>query len=102
MMPGQLFVSVLTGSDHRRRHRQLLPCWGDIILAEPGASSALPAPGSSSRPSARSCQEGFQRAEFLLDHGFVDKIVERKELKQTLETILRLHQEERNSWRRQR
>ena len=35
--------------------------------------------------------EGFQSAEFLLEHGFVDKIVERKDMKQTLYNILKLH-----------
>ena len=35
--------------------------------------------------------EGFQTAEFLLEHGFIDAIVERKELKHTLATLLRLH-----------
>ena len=35
--------------------------------------------------------EGFQRAEFLLEHGFIDKIVERKEMKHTLAKLLEMH-----------
>jgi acetyl-CoA carboxylase carboxyl transferase subunit beta len=35
--------------------------------------------------------KGFQSAEFLLEHGFIDKIVERKNLKQVLAQILKLH-----------
>ena len=35
--------------------------------------------------------EGFQRSEFLLEHGFIDKIVERKDMKKTLAQILELH-----------
>ena len=35
--------------------------------------------------------EGFQTAEFLLEHGFIDKIVERQNLKDTLTTLIKLH-----------
>ena len=36
--------------------------------------------------------EGFQKSEFLLDHGFIDKIVERKDMKETLYQVIKLHQ----------
>ena len=55
---------------------------GDVNIAEPKApSSASPGRVSSSRPSARSFPEGFQRSEFLLAHGMVDRIVSRLEMK---------------------
>ena len=38
-----------------------------------------------------SLPEGFQTAEFLLEHGFIDKIVERKDLKNTLSTLISFH-----------
>ena len=38
--------------------------------------------------------EGFQRAEFLLEHGFIDRIVPRKEMRRTLALLLRMHAKE--------
>ena len=58
---------------------------GDVILAEPGALIGFAGP----RVIEQRQPEGFQRAEFLLEHGFVDKIVERKKLRKVLVTIIR-------------
>ncbi len=55
---------------------------GDIIMAEPGATIGFAGARVIEQTIGQSLPEGFQRAEFLLEHGFVDKIVERKELKQ--------------------
>ena len=90
---GQLFVSVLTDPTTGGVTASFAML-GDIILAEPGALIGFAGPRVIEQTIGQKLPEGFQRAEFLLEHGFVDKIVERKELKQTLETILRLHRKE--------
>lgn len=64
---------------------------GDILLAEPGALIAFAGPRVIKQTIGQDLPEGFQRAEFLKDHGFVDKIVHRKDLKGCLGTLLRLH-----------
>jgi len=61
---------------------------GDIILAEPGALIGFAGPRVIKETIKRDLPEGFQRSEFLLEHGFIDKIVERKNLKQTLTDLL--------------
>ena len=65
---------------------------GDIILAEPKALIGFAGPRVIEQTIGQKLPEGFQRSEFLLEHGFVDKIVERHELKDTLAKILRFHQ----------
>ncbi|HHV10072.1 MAG TPA: acetyl-CoA carboxylase carboxyltransferase subunit beta [Clostridiales bacterium] len=65
---------------------------GDIILAEPGALIGFAGPRVIEQTIGQKLPEGFQRAEFLLEHGFADQIVPRDQLKQTLGTILKLHQ----------
>ena len=64
---------------------------GDIILAEPGALIGFAGPRVIEQTIGEKLPDGFQRAEFQLKHGFVDAIVEREELKDTLGKILRLH-----------
>jgi acetyl-CoA carboxylase carboxyl transferase beta subunit len=64
---------------------------GDIILAEPGALIGFAGPRVIEQTIGQKLPEGFQRAEFLLEHGFVDRIVERHELKSTLGALLKLH-----------
>ena len=64
---------------------------GDIILAEPGALIGFAGPRVIEQTIGEKLPEGFQRAQFQLEHGFVDRIVERKELKLTLYRILKLH-----------
>ncbi|MDF2908181.1 MAG: hypothetical protein K0R34_3502 [Herbinix sp.] len=64
---------------------------GDIILAEPGALIGFAGPRVIEQTIGQKLPEGFQRAEFLLEHGFVDQIVTRDQLKSTLGTILKLH-----------
>ncbi len=65
---------------------------GDIILAEPGALIGFAGPRVIRQTIGQELPEGFQRSEFLLDHGFVDHIVDRRELRDTLGLLLRLHQ----------
>jgi len=65
---------------------------GDIILAEPGALIGFAGPRVIEQTIGEKLPEGFQRAQFQLEHGFVDAIVERKDLKMTLYRILKIHQ----------
>ena len=65
---------------------------GDIILAEPKVLvGLLPAAGSLRAPIKQRLPDDFQSAEFLESHGFVDKIVERRDMRKTLADLLRLH-----------
>lgn len=64
---------------------------GDIILAEPGALIGFAGPRVIRQTIGQELPEGFQRAEFLLEHGFVDAIVKRDELKNTLSYLLDIH-----------
>lgn len=61
---------------------------GDVIIAEPRALIGFAGPRVIEQTIRQQLPEGFQRAEFLLEHGFVDMIVERKKLKETLAQIL--------------
>ncbi len=65
---------------------------GDIILAEPGALIGFAGPRVIEQTIGEKLPEGFQRAEFQQEHGFVDAIVERKDLKKTLYQILKMHE----------
>ena len=87
---GQLFVSVLTDPTTGGVTASFAML-GDIILAEPGALIGFAGPRVIEQTIGQKLPEGFQRAEFLLEHGFVDKIVPRGEMKQTLALILKLH-----------
>ena len=64
---------------------------GDVILAEPGALIGFAGPRVIEQTINQKLPEGFQRAEFLLEHGFVDRIVERKDMKNELYKILKIH-----------
>jgi acetyl-CoA carboxylase carboxyl transferase subunit beta len=59
---------------------------GDVILAEPGALVGFAGPRVIEQTIRQSLPEGFQRSEFLLKHGFVDRIVARKDLASELRT----------------
>ena len=65
---------------------------GDIILAEPKALIGFAGPRVIEQTIGQKLPKGFQRAEFLLEHGFVDKIVEREEQRSVLADILELHE----------
>ena len=64
----------------------------DIILAEPGALIAFAGPKVIEQTMKQKLPQGFQRAEFLMEHGFVDAIVPRESQKQTLMQLLSLHE----------
>jgi len=63
---------------------------GDIILAEPGALIGFAGPRVIEQATRQKLPEGFQRAEFLQEHGFVDLVVHRKQLRSTLALLLEL------------
>ena len=69
---------------------------GDIILAEPKAMIGFAGPRVIEQTIGKQLPEGFQRAEFQLEHGFVDAIVERKDLKDTIGNILSCHPKSRS------
>ena len=87
---GQLFVSVLTDPTTGGVTASFAML-GDVILAEPGALIGFAGPRVIQQTIGQKLPEGFQRAEFLLEHGFVDKIVPREEMKEVLGQILRVH-----------
>ena len=64
---------------------------GDIIIAEPKALIGFAGPRVIEQTVKQKLPEGFQSAEFLLEHGFIDKIVERKDLKKVLGELLKFH-----------
>ena len=63
----------------------------DITLAEPGALVAFAGPRVIEQTTRQKLPEGFQRSEFLLEHGFVDLIVDRREQRDTIIQLLKLH-----------
>lgn len=87
---GLLYISVLTDPTTGGVTASFASL-GDIILAEPGALIGFAGPRVIEQTIKQKLPEGFQSSEFLLEHGFIDKIVERKEMKQTLYEILKLH-----------
>lgn len=87
---GLLYISVLTDPTYGGVTASFASL-GDIILAEPGAMIGFAGPRVIEQTIGESLPEGFQTAEFLLDHGFIDKIVERKDMKDTLYKLVKLH-----------
>jgi acetyl-CoA carboxylase carboxyl transferase subunit beta len=74
---------------------------GDLILAEPGALIGFAGPRVIEETIRQKLPEGFQRAEFLLEKGFVDAIVPRREMKATLVRLIDYHRpEEVGAWTR--
>ena len=62
----------------------------DVIVAEPGALIGFAGPRVIQQTIRQSLPEGFQRSEFLLEHGMVDMIVDRREQRREIATLLRL------------
>jgi acetyl-CoA carboxylase carboxyl transferase subunit beta len=86
---GGLFLSVLT---HPTMAGVLasFASLGDVILAEPKALVGFTGPRVIEQTIRQKLPEGFQRSEFLLEHGLIDLIVHRRDLKTTLGRLLRL------------
>lgn len=87
---GLLYISVLTDPTTGGVTASFASL-GDIILAEPNALIGFAGPRVIEQTIKQKLPEGFQRSEFLLEHGFIDKIVERKDMKETLAKLIRLH-----------
>ena len=87
---GLLYISVLTDPTTGGVTASFASL-GDIILAEPGALIGFAGPRVIEQTIKQKLPDGFQSAEFLLEHGFIDKIVNRKEMKETLYEIIKLH-----------
>ncbi len=87
---GLLYISVLTDPTYGGVTASFASL-GDIVLAEPGAMIGFAGQRVIEQTIGELLPEGFQTAEFLLEHGFIDKIVERKDLKNTLSTLISFH-----------
>lgn len=87
---GLLYISVLTDPTTGGVTASFAML-GDVILAEPKALIGFAGPRVIEQTIGQKLPKGFQRSEFLLEHGFIDGIVERPQLKETLSQILMLH-----------
>lgn len=87
---GLLYVTVLTDPTTGGVTASFASL-GDIILAEPGALVGFAGKRVIEQTIKQNLPEGFQRAEFLLRHGFIDKIVKREDMRETLAQILKMH-----------
>ena len=90
---GLLYISILTDPTTGGVTASFASL-GDIILAEPKALIGFAGPRVIEQTIRQKLPEGFQSSEFLLEHGFIDKIVERKDMKSVIAKIIRLHKEE--------
>jgi acetyl-CoA carboxylase carboxyl transferase subunit beta len=63
---------------------------GDVVIAEPGALIGFAGARVIQQTVRETLPEGFQRAEFLLDHGAIDMIIDRREMKNQLTTLITL------------
>ena len=87
---GLLYISVLTDPTYGGVTASFASL-GDIILAEPKAMIGFAGQRVIEQTIGESLPEGFQTSEFLLEHGFIDKIVERKDLKDTVYNLIQFH-----------
>ena len=87
---GLLFISVLTDPTYGGVTASFASL-GDIILAEPNAMIGFAGPRVIEQTIKQELPDGFQTAEFQLEHGFVDKVVKRSEMKDTIYRILLMH-----------
>ncbi len=87
---GGLYISVLTHPTTGGVSASFATL-GDITLAEPGALIGFAGPRVIEQTIGQKLPEGFQRSEYLVEHGFVDAIVPRDQLKDTLSQLLKLH-----------
>ena len=87
---GLLYISVLTDPTTGGVTASFASL-GDIILAEPDALIGFAGPRVIEQTIGEKLPDGFQKSEFLLEHGFIDKIVERKDMKKTLGKLLKMH-----------
>lgn len=87
---GLLYISVLTDPTYGGVTASFASL-GDVILAEPNAMIGFAGQRVIEQTIGEKLPEGFQTSEFLLEHGFIDKIVERKDLKETIYKLIKFH-----------
>lgn len=87
---GLLYISILTDPTYGGVTASFASL-GDIILAEPGSMIGFAGQRVIEQTIGESLPEGFQTAEFLLEHGFIDKIVERNEMKTVIYQLIQYH-----------
>ncbi len=87
---GGLYISVLTDPTYGGVTASFASL-GDIIIAEPGAMIGFAGQRVIEQTIGESLPDGFQTSEFLLEHGFIDKIVERKDLKEILYKLIKMN-----------
>ena len=87
---GGLYISVLTHPTTGGVTASFASL-GDIMLAEPGALIGFAGPRVIEQTIGQELPEGFQSAEYLLEHGFLDAVVPRSQMRDTLIQLLRLH-----------
>lgn len=87
---GLLYISVLTDPTYGGVTASFASL-ADIILAEPKAMIGFAGKRVIEQTIGEKLPDEFQTAEFLLEHGFIDKIVERKDLKDTISTLIKYH-----------
>lgn len=93
---GNLYITVLTDPTTGGVTASFA-MQGDIILAEPGSLVGFAGKRVIEQTTRTKLPENFQSAEFLLSHGFVDAVVERKDMRKTLSTLLSQHRTFRKS-----
>ena len=87
---GLLYISVLTDPTYGGVTASFASI-ADIVLAEPGANIGFAGKRVIEQTIGEELPEEFQTSEFLLEHGFIDKIVERENLKDTIYNLILLH-----------
>ena len=87
---GILYISILTDPTYGGVTASFATL-GDVILAEPGAMIGFAGTRVIEQTINQKLPNGFQTAEFLLEHGFIDKIVERKDMKDTLYKLIKFN-----------
>lgn len=97
---GLLYISVLTDPTTGGVTASFAML-GDIILAEPGALVGFAGPRVIKQTINQELPKGFQRAEFLLEHGLIDAVVERDKLKETIAALLGMHNQGKDNYMRE-
>ena len=87
---GILYISVLTDPTYGGVTASFASI-ADIVLAEPGAMIGFAGQRVIKQTIGQELPEGFQTSEFLLEHGFIDEIVERKDMKSMLYKLVKFH-----------
>ena len=90
---GGLYISILTHPTTGGVTASFASL-GDYTLAEPGALIGFAGPRVIQQTTGQTLPEGFQRSEYLQEHGFLDQIVPRAQLRAALARLLRLHGKE--------